>query len=562
MALADSILDIVTNSGRLEATVPVIDQILEAFHCPSFSVGVLHKNCTIFTRGFGFSDKKARRVPDVETIYCLGSCTKAFTAVALVLFSEQGRIRLEAPICESLSEFKTSYNPDVGLNATILDILSHSTGLAPMLYAVMGKNGSILSQREDVIHVCSKLACVAPLRSEWQYNNWFYALAACLMDTKCEAAWSTCVQAILAKLTLSRTYIYPPDDDNVARGYTIFGNGSAADRLLPSLKAGDAFDGSGSIRSCVKDMLTWCQTLIAASQIAAPIEEDDFEVVSPTVLETPEKLEMHNLMKAMRIIQQPRMPLASDPLQSYALGLFRFQLPTHEINSVTNAPEVTKSYVLGASSAPRAVVGHTGDLGSFTNVYWTFPETQSAVVVMTNASSADGDPSNIVAQVLTQALFDLTPAIDLLSVAKQASAAARNRWQNTVDAWNANRHEGTVYKDLNAYTGLYTSTDLLMTLCIRTFSEPCSHTTPQLQLCIDGVPDQRFELYHYHSDTWSFLPDSRDECLALGLGMYISSWRAFNIEFNRFAVNRFCGILWTLDLDPRAGSQVFSRVGP
>jgi Beta-lactamase len=32
-------------------------------------------------------------VPDPETICCLGSCTKAFTAVALVLLAQQGRIR-------------------------------------------------------------------------------------------------------------------------------------------------------------------------------------------------------------------------------------------------------------------------------------------------------------------------------------------------------------------------------------------------------------------------------------------------------------------------------------
>ena len=73
---------------------------------------------------------------------------------------------------------------------------------------------------------------------------------------------------------------------------------------------------------------------------------------------------------------------------------------------------------MGETSPPRAVIGHTGDLGSFTCVYWAFPDTESAVVV-TNASSVNGDSSNIVAQVLIQALFSLEQEIDLVSIAEQ-----------------------------------------------------------------------------------------------------------------------------------------------
>lgn len=66
-----------------------------------------------------------------------------------------------------------------------------------------------------------------------------------------------------------------------------------------------------------------------------------------------------------------------------------------------------------------------------------FPETESAVVVMTNASSVDGDPSNIVAQAVTQALFALIPEVDFVDIAAQATAAAKGRWQSTVDTWKS-----------------------------------------------------------------------------------------------------------------------------
>ena len=75
------------------------------------------------------------------------------------------------------------------------------------------------------------------------------------------------------------------------------------------------------------------------------------------------------------------------------------------------------------------VVGHTGALGSFTNAYWTFPETESAVIVMTDASSTYGDSRNIVTQVLIQALFELQPAIDYEELALAVVAKAKAKWQ-------------------------------------------------------------------------------------------------------------------------------------
>jgi CubicO group peptidase (beta-lactamase class C family) len=303
----DSILLIMreANCDRLEAAVPEIQRIFQVFQSPSFSVGVLHRNRTIFTRGFGYSDINAGRVPDSETIYCLGSCRKAFTALALVLLTQQGRIKWEAPISDCLPAFDTPYNPDVGHNSTLANILSHSAGLAPLLHGILGKNDSIFTWYDDVVHISSRLSCWAPLRSEWQYNNWFYAFAACRVHSVSEAKWSACVQEIIQTLELSRTDTCPPFDDNFARAYIVFSDGSSVERLLPSLEAGDAFNASGSIRSRVKDMLTWYQALIGTSKIPAHTGEEAIEVVLALPFESIRRLSRHNLLKALRVIQRP-----------------------------------------------------------------------------------------------------------------------------------------------------------------------------------------------------------------------------------------------------------------
>ena len=122
-----------------------------------------------------------------------------------------------------------------------------------------------------------------------------------------------------------------------------------------------------------------------------------------------------------------------------------------------------KSHILGADSSPKKVIGHTGDLGSFISAYWVFPETESAVVVLTNSSSADGDSSNLIAQVLIQALFDLQPATDLVKVASEAVTEAKARWDQAVDAWTENRladkAEGIerLHGDIHEYRFMYDS---------------------------------------------------------------------------------------------------------
>ena len=515
-------------------TVPVIERIREIFQSPSISVGVLHRGHTYLVKGFGYADQAALRVPDGNTIYCLGSCTKAFTAVALGLLVESGHLNWNTPVNEYVPEFTTTYSPEVGEKASIRDLLSHSTGLAPLLLAIIGKNAAILPRREDVVHVCSKLPSLAPLRSEWKYNNWPYALAARIIEIRSGESWQSHVHRILKTLEMDRSFTNNPDDENIAHGYKVFNDGRMTEDCLLLLNGGDAFDSSGSLRSCVHDMITWCKVLIEAMRTQPSMNDNAQASAAPTVdpvaIEASHSFTNDNILKALRTTTEPHFPLTNNPRQAYGLGLFSFHL----------APEMKNSYTLGADSPPMLAIGHTGDLGSFTNAYWTFPETKSAVIVMTNASSTYGDPSNIIAQVLTQALFEMQAKIDFEELAWGVVAKAKGYWQKVVDAWSAERKGGTQPRELSAYVGTYTSIDLRMTLRIRAVEE----NETLLRLCINDLPDQKFELYHYHLDTWTFLPDSHDECIQLGFGYYLSRWESFDLHFERLVAGTFHGVSW------------------
>ena len=529
----------------------MIERIRETFQCPSISVGVLYQGRTFLIKGFGYADQGALHVPDGNTIYCLGSCTKALTAVALGLLVESGSVDWDTRVIEYVPEFTTTYSPEVGEKATLRDLLSHSTGLAPLLFAIMGKKAAILPRHGDVVHICSKLPFLARFRSEWKYNNWPFALAARIIEIRSGSSWQSQTHRILKALGMDRSFTTNPDDENIAHDYKVFNDGRISEDDLPLLQDGDAFDGSGSPRSCVNDMIIWCKVLIQSMRTQPSINNDTEAACPPSVasvaIEPYCGLPKHSVLKALRTATQPQFPLAEDSRQAYGLGLFSFHLPTREINTVTNghAPEMMNGYTLGADSSPMVVVGHTGELGSFTNAYWTFPKTESAVIVMTNASSTYGDPSNLVAQVLIQAIFELQPAIDFEKLASGVVAKAKAKWQEVLDVWSAKRKLGTQPRELTAYVGTYTSTDLRMTLSISNVEGNAEHP---LRLCINGLQDQTFDLYHYHLDTWTFLPESHDQSLKMGLGRYLSNGATFNVSFDRLAAGTFRGVMWSLDL--------------
>ena len=116
---------------------------------------------------------------------------------------------------------------------------------------------------------------------------------------------------------MNQTYTSQPyTDNNYAHAYTTLSDGNAVEQNLPTLKGGEAFDGSGSVRSCVKDLTIWCKALIEASKAALPAVEESSEAAFSALPDLPGHLARNTLLEARRVIQQPQIPLAADPKQA------------------------------------------------------------------------------------------------------------------------------------------------------------------------------------------------------------------------------------------------------
>ncbi|KAJ5609032.1 hypothetical protein N7528_009599 [Penicillium herquei] len=546
----------------------------------------------IYTAGLGYADVENCRVPDQDTIYTIASCTKGITGTAFSILEQQNKLKLGDLVSKHLPGFNTVKSPAVSRNMTIKDMLSHCSGLSPLPYEVIGKDGAVFARHENILQICNNLPRQAEFRSEWMYNNWMFALAGLIITQESGVSFGEFIrQEIFNPLKMKRTSCSNPEgDDNYARPYLVYGEGRFEAVSLPTLVDEGAFDSSGSVRSCVRDVLLWTEALMAAwnaSHLVASSREDEniakragltswlktwFKCQPRRDPNSPDTTSNHHsipkkLAEALKIVQVPHFALASDFNQSYGLGLFTLQLPTSEMNTVTNADVIKKPYCIGERSLPMSVVGHTGELGGYLSAYWTFPEEESSVVVLCNSFQLNGDPTNIVAQAITQALFDLEPKVDFVLIAKDVVKNAKARWNNVVNAWTSNRISGTRPKDTITYNGIFKNEGLVMRLSINSLPEHGDNedeeidprNSKKLQLRINNCHQQTFDLYHYHHDAWTFLPKDRDECIRNGFSAYLYDWNALIIYFKDYKDGHFGSVSWRLDPDVRVEEQCFQN---
>ena len=105
-----------------------INEELPNWDQPSIAVGIVKDGQVVLAEGFGYADVEKEQKADAETLYQIGSCSKAFTAAAAALLVDQGKLEWDKPVHDYLPwvEFKDPYTT---MHATVRDLLCHRTGL-------------------------------------------------------------------------------------------------------------------------------------------------------------------------------------------------------------------------------------------------------------------------------------------------------------------------------------------------------------------------------------------------------------------------------------------------
>src|SRR5439155_4859485 len=155
-----------------EAKQAQADRIFGDFntHTPGCAVGVAQRGVVVLKSGYGMADLE-RNVPiTADTLFESGSVAKQFTAAALLLLAQQGKISLDDPLRKYLPEI-----PDYGAPLTIRHVMSHLSGLREWrviaAFSGIGEGSHVLSN-QDLLRMASKQRALNfPPGTAYSYTN-------------------------------------------------------------------------------------------------------------------------------------------------------------------------------------------------------------------------------------------------------------------------------------------------------------------------------------------------------------------------------------------------------
>ena len=177
---------------------------LHDWKVPGMAIALIKNDSVIFAKGYGVINAKTGGTVDANTIFGIASNTKAFTAAALAMLVDEGKIKWDDPVVKHLPYFQL-YNPYITQAVTIKDLLSHRVGLATFSGDLLWYNTSY--SREDIIRRVRYLQPVYGFRDGYGYSNIMFIVAGQIIETVSGQRWEDFVQKrFFQPLGMTRSY--------------------------------------------------------------------------------------------------------------------------------------------------------------------------------------------------------------------------------------------------------------------------------------------------------------------------------------------------------------------
>ena len=174
---------------------------MAAYHVPGASIAIVKDGKIAYAKGFGFRDVEHNLPVSPETIFAIGSCTKAFTATAVGILVDQGKLDWDTPIKKYLPDF-AMYDQVATENLSLRDCLCHRAGL-PCYDCLWNRFRS----RAELVANLRYLKPNAKFREKYQYNNFMYVLAGYVLETVLGMPWDVFIRENITKpLGMQNTY--------------------------------------------------------------------------------------------------------------------------------------------------------------------------------------------------------------------------------------------------------------------------------------------------------------------------------------------------------------------
>lgn len=229
----------------------------------------------IYKNAFGYSNLKTKEPLNVKSVFQIASVTKQFTAVAIMMLHEQGKLEYTDTIQKFIPDFPYK-------NITIKQLLAHRSGLPNYMYfspKYWKKKKDYLSN-EDVLAQMIKYKPRPEFSPDrrYKYSNTGYAMLALIVERISGLPFHEFMERnVFQPIGMTSTFVYNPDNSKTTeyetKGYNKNRRKSYVDFL-------DGVTGDKGIFSTVEDMFAWDQALYTEKIVKQSTLDEAFTPVS------------------------------------------------------------------------------------------------------------------------------------------------------------------------------------------------------------------------------------------------------------------------------------------
>ncbi len=443
----------------------IVGRALKTFGTQGAAVAVVKDGKVIVAKGYGIKKLGSPDPVGPDTRFGIASNTKAFTATALGILVEEGKLQWDAPVIRYLPEF-AMYDPFVTRELTVRDLLVHRSGLGLGAGDLLWWPASTYDRKE----IMRRLRFIKPatsFRSAYAYDNVLYLVAGEVIERVSGRTWEQFVQErILARVGMTASTVRHSDASASGDVATTHAEVDGVMRVIGPMTS-DNTNPAGGINAGARDIARWLLVQLDSGKLA-----DGSHLVSA---------------RTAREIWTGVTPMAlAQPAPELAPLRRQFSL-----------------YALGFNTGDfrgRKLLTHTGGLPGYLSWLGFIPESRVGVAVLTNTETP---MYSALGWSLLDYALGTTPPWDFVG----GQAAVTQRQKATLAA---QRTAGAAARDslskpslaLAKYAGTYEDAwygDITVT-----------HANGKMRIAFGHTPQLQGELVHWQHDTFLARWDDRE----------------------------------------------------
>lgn len=227
----------------------IVREALAASQAPGLAVAVVRGDQVVYLKGHGTRELGSSLPVTPDTVFAIGSLTKAFTTTAMAILIDEGKMAWDDPVRKHVPYFKLS-DPLADSSVTLRDLVTHRTGLAGHDLLWMAAPWSL----EETIRRVAFLKPSQPFRSAYQYHNIMYNAAGYAVGYAAKSSWQEVVEnRIFKPLGMSGTVLTSGAAQQAPDHATPHRRGAA----IPWYNDDRQIRPAGSIKSSAQDLTRW-----------------------------------------------------------------------------------------------------------------------------------------------------------------------------------------------------------------------------------------------------------------------------------------------------------------